>query len=106
MTVVPCPCSETLTALCVEDGLRAPVGPELRRGIEALLGQGEREIVLDLSQVTSIDAAGVGELVRAYNMAVASEGDLRIMFASAWVREMLDRAGLFDLLSASLPDHA
>lgn len=106
MTVVPCPCSDTLAALCIEDGLRAPVGRELRRSVRTLIRQGERNIVLDLTRVSSIDAAGVGELVRSYNMAAASHGALRVMSTSAYVREMLVRAGLFELLSASLPDHA
>jgi anti-anti-sigma factor len=99
MTVVSCCCADTLAALCVEDGLRAPVGPELRRSVRTLLSQGDRDIVLDLTRVSEIDAAGVGELVRAYNLAAASEGGLRIMCASPWVREMLHRAGLFELLS-------
>jgi anti-anti-sigma factor len=55
---------------------------------------------LDLSQVSRIDAAGVGELVRAYNMAVAVNGQLRITHATAWVREVLELVGIHDLLSA------
>ena len=43
---------------------------EVRHRIGSLLRCGERQIVLDLKMM-SIDAAGVGELVRAHNMARA-----------------------------------
>lgn len=55
--------------------------------------------MLDLAQVSRIDAAGVGELVRVYNMAAAAHGTLRIVHATPWVRSILERTGVFDLLS-------
>ena len=71
----------------------------MRDNVRALLRQGERVIVLDLAAVTRIDAAGVGELVRVFNMAAAVNGRLRISSASPWVRTLLERAGVFDLLT-------
>jgi anti-anti-sigma factor len=65
-----------------------------------LLRRGERAIVLDLARVSSIDAAGIGELVRAYNITAAMDGELRIMHATKRVRELLERAGLFDRLTS------
>ena len=76
-----------------------PVNRAVRDNVRALLRQGERVIVLDLAAVTRIDAAGVGELVRAFNMAAAVNGRLRIANASPWVSEVLERAGVFDLLT-------
>jgi anti-anti-sigma factor len=78
---------------------RAPVTGELRHRILAQLRRGERIVIVDLSHVSSIDAAGVGQLVRAYNVTRASHGTLRIVHATRWVRELLERAGLFSLLS-------
>ena len=78
---------------------RAPVTRELRHRILAQLRRGERIVILDLSHVSSIDAAGVGQLVRAYNVTHASRGTLRIVHTTRWVRELLERAGLFRLLS-------
>jgi hypothetical protein len=52
-----------------------------------------------MSAVSGIDAAGVGELIRAFNVTVAGDGVLRIVNATAWVREVLERARLYDLLS-------
>jgi anti-anti-sigma factor len=55
--------------------------------------------VLDLSEVSRIDAAGVGELIRAFNMTAAVSGALCVVNASAWVQKILERANLFDVLS-------
>ena len=60
--------------------------------------------MLDLSSVSRIDAGGVGELVGAYNIAYAMDGSLRIVNATKWVRETLERVDLFDLLSADTDD--
>ncbi|MET0214596.1 MAG: STAS domain-containing protein, partial [Vicinamibacterales bacterium] len=79
--------------------IHAPVTRELRHRILAQLRRGERIVIVDLSHVSSIDAAGVGQLVRAYNVTRASRGTLRIVHATRWVREPLERAGLFSLLS-------
>jgi anti-anti-sigma factor len=83
----------------VEGPLLTPVTRTLRHRIWALLRHGERRIVLDLSGVSRIDAAGVGELIRTFNMTAAVSGALRIVNASAWVREILERAHLFELLN-------
>jgi anti-anti-sigma factor len=69
--------------------------------IQTLLCWGERRIVLDLAGVPEIDAAGVGELVRAYNVARAGDGALRIANANRRVREILERVGLFDCFDAN-----
>jgi anti-anti-sigma factor len=86
------------------DWLRLPFKGELPHAVRRLLGRGERNIVLDLACVPKIDAAGIGELVRAYNMAMGSNGTLRIANTNPWVREMLERVGLFDRLKAGSND--
>jgi anti-anti-sigma factor len=100
---LPQPALATVThdvfVLYVGDGLRAPITGELPHRVRDLLRHGERTIVLDLGAVSSIDATGVGQLVRAYNFAVAAECDLRIEHAAPRVREILERVGLFKLLS-------
>jgi anti-anti-sigma factor len=92
-------CPEKAHIVHVEDPLRTPVSRVLRHNVRALLLRGERRIVLDLSAVSRIDAAGVGELIRTFNMTATVDGALRIVNATEWVREMLERADLFDLLS-------
>ena len=92
-------CSESRCTIYLHGALLAPLDGELRRRVRALLGRGERLIVLNLAGVQRIDAAGVGELVRAYNMAVAAQGGLRIAHSTAWVQEILQRVGLFEILT-------
>jgi anti-anti-sigma regulatory factor len=90
-------------AVPLEDSLRVPLlTRDLQNTVRALLLRGERDIVLDLARVTRIDAAGVGELIRAYNMSTAADGSLRIVHATEWVREVLERLQLFELLSGSV----
>ena len=72
------PCPRSVCVVAIEGPLRRPINRELRHRVRALLCRGERRLVLDLTQVSRIDAAGVGELVRAYNMTAASNGVLRV----------------------------
>jgi len=99
MNVVRGPCSHTMCVLRLVGPFRAPLNGELRHRVRALVRNGKRTIVLDLARVPRIDAAGVGQLVRAYNLTVERNGVLQIVHATAWVREILQRVGLFDLLS-------
>src|SRR4051794_519379 len=83
----------------VEGALRTPVSRVLRHNVNTLLLRGEHRIILDLSAVSRIDAGGVGELLRSFNMATAANGALQIVNATGRVRELLDRAQVFGLLS-------
>ena len=87
--------------VALEGTLQAPHTAELTRRIQALLDRGERRIVVSLSDLTDIDAAGVGELVRAYNLATAVGGELRIRNARSHVRQLLRVAGLLGRLSGN-----
>ena len=87
-------------AVPVETALRTPVTSELSDGVQLLLRRGERRIVLDLSRLADIDAAGAGELVRVLNAVRAVGGSLEIEHATRRVRQFLDRAGILGLLAA------
>ena len=82
----------------VDGPLRAPTNGNVRRQVQALLGQGQLRIVLSLAGVTDLDAAGIEELVQVYNATLAAGGALRIADARARVRELLRRVALLDLL--------
>jgi anti-sigma B factor antagonist len=98
MTSTLQPCTP-FSILQLEGGLRTPIGPELSRSIRRLLARGERRILLDLAQVSDVDAAGVGELVRAFNTINAAGGILRITRARRRIRQLLRVAGVFRLLN-------
>ncbi len=54
---------------------------------------------LDLSALDDLDAAGVGELVRAFNSVSASGGVLRIAHPNSRVRHVLEITALLTLLA-------
>ena len=83
----------------VEGALRAPATAKLRRRVEALVGRGERQVVLDLADLSEIDAAGIGELVRAFNAVKAAGGVLQVAHASRHVRKLLQVTGVLSLLN-------
>ena len=86
--------------LRVEGPLRAPVDGVLRSRVESLLHGGVRRVVLDLSGVPDIDAAGVGELIHLFNTAAAADGAVEIAHVSPHVHHVLDVVGVLGLLSA------
>ena len=100
----PCSNAQTSYRVRLEDSRWLPSSGELPRAVRALVDRGERRIVLDLAGVVRIDAAGIGELVRGYNIALARRGAVRIVNVNHWVRVMLERVGLFDHLNAGQLD--
>ena len=103
MTLLLEECTE-FVVLDVEGTLRAPVRRELRRNVEALLNRGERRILVNLARLTDIDAAGVGELLRAYHTTRAMGGVLQLAHARGHVRHLLDVTGIMARLGASVGD--
>jgi anti-anti-sigma factor len=102
LTVIQGPCSGRDCVLYLRGALQTPVNGELEQHVRALLGRGARVIILDLTLMSRIDAAGVGDLVRAYNMVIATNGVLWVVHPTGWVRQILDRVGLLDILSRGL----
>jgi len=88
----------------LEGTLRAPVTSELRQSVEALIGRGVRRILVDLSRLSEIDAAGVGELVRAFNATSAAGGVLQIRHVTQRVRQLLDVTGVLTLLTRGVKE--
>jgi anti-anti-sigma factor len=56
---------------------------------------------LDLSGLSSIDAAGVGELVAVFNATKAAGGVLDISQTGRRVRRILEATGVYALLTVS-----
>jgi anti-anti-sigma factor len=63
-----------------------------------LLQAGRRDVVLTLLGVTSVDAAGLGELAGAFRLVRQNGGELKIVVRSETVRAVLIRTNLFGLL--------
>jgi anti-anti-sigma factor len=93
--------SDSRSAMLRVDGtLQMPVDGELRSRVESLLCNGVRRVLLDLSGVSNIDAAGVGELIHIFNVAAAAGGVLEVAQMSPRVRRVLDVTGVLGLLTA------
>jgi anti-sigma B factor antagonist len=60
----------------------------LSRMVGELLDEGGK-VVLDLSGVTSVDSAGIGELVSLYTRAQAQHAELKYASPSPFVRDLL-----------------
>ena len=97
---------ELVVEIEVEGALRTPLRFSLNEKVLPLLSAGARWIVLDLSRLTHIDAAGLGELVRAFNTARAHDGVLQIVNPNARVRRLLEVSGLLDLLTDDMRRHS
>lgn len=93
MTVIHDPI-ERISVVQVEGPLRTPVSPSLQQEVEARLSRGERALVINLAAVNDIDAAGAGELVRVFNMAIAEGAVLRVTHVAPRIRDVLQRLGL------------
>jgi anti-sigma B factor antagonist len=88
------------SVLEVDGRLQAPVNSKLIQRVQTCLLRGQRRILLDLSRVTAIDAAGVGELIRAFNATRAAGGDLRVARANSRVFRLLEVTGVLRFLTA------
>jgi anti-sigma B factor antagonist len=81
---------------------RVTLGDEsshLRNTIKELLRQGKKRLVLDLSQVTYIDSAGLGTLVAAYTSARNEGGDIRLASITSRFDELLNITKLVTIFS-------
>jgi anti-sigma B factor antagonist len=61
----------------------------VRTTVGNILKSGGKKIVLNLADVTHIDCAGIGELVRAYTTVVKNGGQLKLLSLTKEIRELL-----------------
>jgi anti-sigma B factor antagonist len=75
--------------------LTAGLGDQiLRETLDELLAEGKRKILLNLSEVSFLDSAGVGELVAGLRTAKLFGADLKVMSTSDRVHSTLYMARL------------
>ena len=70
---------------------------ELRREV---LEQRDSQVIIDLSRVTKIDSAGLGQLMSCYSHLVRNKGALKVLNPQPEVRKMLDMTGISTLIPA------
>ena len=75
--------------------LTAGLGDQiLRDAIDELLAEGRRRILLNLSEVSFVDSAGVGELVAGLKTARRFQAELKLLNVGERVYSTLDMARL------------
>ena len=67
----------------------------LRDTVKDLLGKGQKNILLNLGDVTYIDSIGVGELVSAYTSLRNQGGELKLLHLTKKVHDVLQITKLY-----------
>jgi anti-sigma B factor antagonist len=62
---------------------------QLREVITNAVNSGKNQILLDMSQVTTIDSSGIGELVGSYTTVTNRGGKLKLLHLPAKLNELL-----------------
>ena len=82
----------------VEMSGRVTLGEEtklLRETIQRLLGEGQKQILLNLGEVAFIDSAGIGELVSAFTSVRNRGGELKLLNLTKRVRDAVQITKLY-----------
>jgi anti-sigma B factor antagonist len=61
----------------------------LRDKVNSLIQQGQRKIILNLSEVPYIDSAGLGEIVRTYTTVSRQGGSLKLLNLTKRIQDLL-----------------
>ena len=61
----------------------------LRDKVNSLIQQGQKKIVLNLSEVPYIDSAGLGEIVRTYTTVSRQGGSLKLLNLTKRIQDLL-----------------
>ncbi|HXE64522.1 MAG TPA: STAS domain-containing protein [Bryobacteraceae bacterium] len=67
----------------------------IRDEVRALIGQGNKKILLNLGDVTYIDSSGIGELVSGYTSMTNSGGVLKLLNLTKRVKDLLQITKLY-----------
>ncbi|MCU1327037.1 MAG: spoIIAA11 [Bryobacterales bacterium] len=70
---------------------------ELRREV---LEQSDTRVIIDLSRVTRIDSAGLGQLMSCYSHLVRNHGSMRVVNVAPEVKKVMDMTGISSLIPA------
>ena len=72
----------------------------LRNTIKDLVNKGEKNILLNLKDVTYIDSAGLGEMVGAYATVTNAQGSVKLLHPQNKVHDLLQVTKLFTVFIA------
>lgn len=87
------------TVVWVRGEIDIATAPELMRELAGAVGANQCRVVVDLTQVTFMDASGLNALVLARGRAEASSGEFRLVGTSGMVCKILHITGLDQFFS-------
>lgn len=73
---------------------------EFHTAIRLLAEGGEKKIIVNLADVTYIDSSGLGELVAGYTALKKNDGELKLLYLTARVRELMVMTKLLTVFDA------
>jgi anti-sigma B factor antagonist len=100
--------SRGVAVIDIHGRLRLDTAPLLRTSVSTTLARGHRRLVLNVVDVTALDAAGLGEIVRAHTLAHDLNGLMKLVSHRPAVQELLIRTRLlteldvYDSVSAAV----
>jgi anti-sigma B factor antagonist len=68
---------------------------ELRREV---LEQSDSRVIIDLSRITRIDSAGLGQLMSCYSHLVKNRGALKVLNPTPEIKKLMDMTGISTLI--------
>ncbi len=83
------------------DNIVAASIAELRSKMRGIIGEGVRELVVDLTDVRVVDSSGIGLLISAYNSLRKVGGRLAVIHASAEILELFHTMRMHQHFSVS-----
>jgi anti-sigma B factor antagonist len=75
-------------------------GGVVRETVKDMLKQGQRNILLNLGDVSYIDSAGLGELIGAYAKVTTQGGQIKLLNAQKKVDDLLQLTKLYTVFAA------
>jgi anti-sigma B factor antagonist len=89
---------QSVSVMKVKGRVDSETAPELDEALTRLLQQGRNQIVLNLEGVDFMASAGLRAMVKAYQAAKKSGGDLRLAAVSEPVEVILRTVGMMQML--------
>jgi anti-sigma B factor antagonist len=65
-----------------------------------VLEQRDSRVIIDLSRVTKIDSAGLGQLMSCYSHLVRNQGALKVLNPRPEIKNLLDMTGISTLIES------
>lgn len=78
----------------------------LRKSIRDALDAGHRKILLNLADVDYIDSSGIGEMVSAYTTVRGLEGELKLVYLTKRVHDLIQITRLFTVFDVQTDEHS